>query len=298
MNQVVSCFVNEFSKSDGYREQLRRTFHVDALNGHHVSIGLTCTLRIENFFFTNYATSVQSESTPGSNYIGCDDGKIRYVVDMCIGKVLHRDTNYVCRNIYKYDDNVHMKKNIATTLRKHTLNSLTIAKSESMYPDSSKEIEPRQTKYGYLTIVDDVLFKLFQQFDVLLQPQLTLKNLEEKKDSLFSDIIHNTIYSLLETPHLDIPNDLYTSVLYPVFRIYVRTILNEMRIKVCDAFNVKKKMAHRKQVLLEEIHRSPAKRTKLSPCNDNSVCATAEPSCTTVSSVNPPSTDDDNTCAT
>ena len=57
-------------------------------------------------------------------------------------------------------------------------------------------------------------------------------------------------------------------------------------------------MAHRKQVLLEEVHRSLAKRAKLSPCNDNLVCARTEPSCTTVSSVTPPSTDDDNISAT
>ena len=100
---------------------------------------------------------------------------------------------------------------------------------------------------------------------------LTTRNLQDRKDGLFHNIIENTMDSLLEDSDVDIPCDITPPILYEVFRIYVRTCLNEMRIKVFDQLKVKKKLAHRKQVLLDEANPTPdAKRFKggHSDCNE------------------------------
>ena len=270
INLTVSQYVNQYSQSEDYQNHLRWLFQAKTLHEHHVSIGLNCILRIQDLFFhTSASTSTEEpqhiDPQPG------DAAKVRYVAGMCVGKVIYRNTQYVCRNIYKEDPQVHQRKSAVMVLRNHIVTSITIAKSETTYPDSLSEIIHKQTKYGHLTIVDDTLFRIFSAFDSLLQPHFTTRNLQDRKDGLFHSIIENTMDSLLEDSDVDIPCDITPPILYEVFRIYVRTCLNEMRIKVCDQLKVKKKLAHRKQVLLDEANPTPdAKRFKgaHSACNE------------------------------
>ena len=63
---------------------------------------------------------------------------------------------------------------------------------------------------------------------------------------------------------VDIPNDMDVNMLRPIFRTYLKVCLKEMGLRLVSAMQVKTKLVHRKQVMLDEtIDPNPEKRVRL-----------------------------------
>ena len=253
INSAVHQFVHVFSTSDEFMDNLKQLFGVNSLEEHHLSVGVSCLLKLQDFFYHNMSqTPTHMNSQQRSNINAPSEAKIRYVGGMCVAKVLYKDTTYHCSNIHKDSTAANNKKKIVMTLLKHTYTSMTIAQKETERPDTLSEISHRLRKFGHLTIVDDTLLNIFVELDRLLYPQLTSHNLTSKRNDLFHEIIDNCIDSIFTESDLIIPPELTPQILYPVFCRYVKVSMKEFGFRIMSSHNVSRKLAHRKQVLLEE----------------------------------------------
>ena len=155
------------------------------------------------------------------------------------------------------------------SLKKHVYNSLLIAKLESQKPDTLSEIIHRQTPYGHLIIIDDCLFALFEEFDKRIYPYLNVETLTKYQRNFFSSVFSSAMDSMFVDNDICCPSDITHTVLYAPFCKYLRVSMKELGLRIMEQQKANKKLAHRKQVLLEEaaavLH--PAKRPKLSSCD-------------------------------
>ena len=178
---------------------------------------------------------------------------------MCVGRVLHQTTQYLCNDL---SWTLQLPKNDTQwdSLRNIFYNSIVIAKLESKSPETLFEIIHRQTKYGHLTIIDDELLKLFLEFDRQIHPQLT------SQEVFLLTILTNAMDSVFIDTYTCITTDLSAEVLHASFRKYPRVCLKELGIRISQQHQIKKKLAHRKQVLLEEVAGlPPTKKQKTIP---------------------------------
>ena len=158
------------------------------------------------------------------------------------------------------------KRHKVRVLKKHIYNSIVIAKLESKSPETLSEIIHRQTKYGHLTIIDDELLKLFLEFDRQIYPHLTSQEVFLLKDSFFQTILTNAMDSVFIDTYTCITTDLSADVLHAPLSKYLRVCLKELGIRISQQHQIKKKLAHRKQVLLEEVTGlPPTKKQKTIP---------------------------------
>ena len=259
-NSTVNLFLNQYGKSEEFYEHLKDLSNSQELRQSHLYLGIQILLAVQNKFFE---TMPDHQPNVHSSFIAQDtgDAKLRYVGGMCVGKVIYRDTQFICCNVLKMDEYVNKKKKTVMALRKHLYNSITIAQNETTYPDSLSEIIHRQTQYGHLTIIDDPLFIFFKELQQFITPLLTPQNLHQHKQDLFCEIMKNALESIDKT--ITPPAGLNIDDLSPVITKYIRTCLKEMGLRLQESCQVKKKMAHRKQVLLEEVVGSPAKKSKV-----------------------------------
>ena len=170
---------------------------------------------------------------------------------MCVGRVLHQTTQYLCHNL-ELNPTVTKKRSTVRVLKKHIYNSIVIAKLLKS-PETLSEIIHRQTKYGHLTIIDDELLKLFLEFDRQIYPHLTSQEVFLLKDSFFQIILTNAMDSVFIDTYTCITTDLSADVLHAPFCKYLRVCLKELGIRISQQHQIKKKLVHRKQVLLEEV---------------------------------------------
>ena len=159
--------------------------------------------------------------------IGCD-AKIRYVAGMYVGRVIYKECDFVCRNIHTNDTNkVKQKRDLVCSLKKHVYNTIHIAQFETSQPLSLTEIVHRQSKYGYLTIVDDRLFQLFKEFDNHLHPHLNINTMCFNDDKFFDALLNNTLHDVMtETDVCGYCPDFSASLFRPVFAKYLHVCLN------------------------------------------------------------------------
>lgn len=258
ITSAIHEYINIFSKTTEFRTSLKHLFGVHELCQSHLSIGIDAILRISDIYFSH--TAQQQEQSTCTPHVLTVSGqaKVRYVAGMCVGRVLNSKSEYVCRNIHKATKKMEDNKQIVMVLKNHLYNSILIAKCETQYPETLQEIVHRQSKYGHLTIVDDNLLDIFIEFDRHIFPQLTSYWLHRERDALFTTILNDTLDSLITDCDIYIPVDITSSVLLPILSKYLKTCLKEMGVRLVEALDAKKKMAHRKQVLLEEPTTAPS----------------------------------------
>ena len=246
-NNCVKLFLNDFDKSGEFHDQMKELLHTTELCKD------TCTLESSAWSVSKIIfESVSHLSDPSTQ---CDEAfqgnsglpKLHYIAGMCVGRVLYRRTQMVCRNILSSTPSLQQNKDFVIALRKHTFTSLTIARNETSHPDSLDELVYHQTKYGHLMIVDDALFHAFVELQKIVTPLLTPENLHQQQQQLFSHIMDCSQH------WLPLPHDLTIADMRPVIEIYVHTCLKEMGARLEKRHQVMKKLAHRKQVLLEEV---------------------------------------------
>ena len=272
-NTIVNAFLNAYGQSSEFHDDLKEVFSCPDINKTHLYIGVQILIKVQNKFFENDSdqpsTSVSEtfeEPSPSGH------PKLRYIAGMCVGRVLHRDTQFICRNILKMNPTVDHTKQRILQIRKHLYNSSTIAMNETSLPESLTEITSRQTKYGHLTIVSDSLFSVFIELQKFILPLLNSQRLKNEKCNLFVSILDETMEHL--TNNIPLPDGLLPSHLRPVLIIFLKTCLKEMGGRLQKACKVKKKLAHRKQVLLEEHCKDGTnKRLKLSDSTASSTSA-------------------------
>ena len=104
INVTIHQFVSVFSVSMELKEALKSMLSVENLEEHHLSVGINSILHIQDIYCHTRAdqddVNVDERQTllPPANEV-----KVRYVSGMCVGKALHKHTQYVCRNIYESD---------------------------------------------------------------------------------------------------------------------------------------------------------------------------------------------------
>ena len=247
---------------------------------------MSALLAIQDLYFACRAKVDNPTDTAPSTVnipaIGCD-AKIRYVAGMCVGRVIYKECDFVCHNIHTDDTKVKQKRDLVCSLKKHVYNTIHIAQCETSHPLSLTEIVHRQSKYGHLTIVDDRLFQLFKEFDNHLHPHLNMNTMRFNDDKFFDALLSNTLHDVMtETDVCMYCQDLSASLLRPVFAKYLRVCLKELGIRITNTPNIKKKLAHKKQALLDECTVPKLKKidTQLTVANKPSlpqaVSATAE----------------------
>ena len=257
INNAVHDFTHVFPQTDEFKSSVASLFGIPIhyIEQHHHSLSITALLRIQDLYFHTRAVTHQTDDLASNSLcipaMG-SDSKVRYVAGMCVGRVIHKECEFLCRNIHTESDQLSKKRLLVMTLRKHLYNTIHIAQSESSYPESLLEITHRQSKYGHLTIVDDLLFTQFKEFDRHLHPHLTVNALRFHDDHLFSTLLNNTMDDMFTESNVNIPECFTFDILKPVFSKYLRVCLKELGVRITSKLNVKKKMAHRKQVLLEE----------------------------------------------
>ena len=263
INSVVFKFIQQYRRSDDFTQHLLIMFNCEKLENPHISVGVSMLLRIQDYYFAHSTNTAQQQSVIVQEPYSQNRSKVRYIGGMCIGRILSKYTNYVCDNCHKDSEEVHKKKSTISKLQHHIFNTLTIAKDESQCIDTLEEIIHRQYKYGHLTIIDDHLFNMFLQLDRIIHDIMSTNTWYKEKDNFFQYLMSCSLDELykLKDPiyeHLD------AFTMRPVFAIYLRTCLKEMGYRIAQTFKVKKKLAHRKQVMLEENNMVPMSSRVLS----------------------------------
>ena len=270
-NKIVQEYLHKFTSTEEFQQQLQMAFCGGKITEAIQSIAIAAVLYMKDFFFNHLANSSTKTTAPTTqcSLTGGELAKIRYVGGMCVGQVLHRNTDYVCRNIHKDMAKVNERKDLINQLTNHTYNTLTIAQSESNQPSSLTEIAHRQTPYGHLTIVDDELFNIFKDFHIILQPKLDAKMFQSSHS--FRTILDDCITTLLGLENIS-PTLMSLSILYPILTKYMRTCVKEMGLRVVHE-HVQWKLAHRKQVIVEEAEGKGQKR----PLHEESTSSSQPP---------------------
>ena len=250
-NASVNLFLNVYGNSPEFHDLLKTTFACTVLQQSHMYIGMQSLIFVQNSYYQCVSSSSPHDEDDETHFVaqGSGDGKLRYLAGMCVGKVLYRDTQFVCRNVMKDDVTVTTKKESIAALRKHLFNSKEMAINETEYPESLNELRHRQTQFGHLTFLNDCFFFFFKELQQLVLPLLNTHNLMKYKCLLFSEIMQNILSS---ASHLGVPEGLTIEQLTPVIEKYVKVCLKEMGMRVEKKCQISKKLAHRKQVLLEE----------------------------------------------
>ena len=257
INQVIQEYTTNISQTEDFKNSISGLFalSISIIEQHHFSAGITGLLRVQNLFFETVSHEAQNFSMENaSSQSSTPDCNIRYVSGMCVGRILYSASEYVCRNIHVDNNKLREKKELVCVLKKHLYNTLHIAGSESQFPQTLTEISHRQYKFGHLTIVDDHLSLIFKEFDRLLIPNLTAAKLNHHYGDMFGVLLNCTMDTMFTEGNVTIPEDLTWRILKPILAKYLRVCLKELGLRITSDLNVKKKLAHRKQVLLEESH--------------------------------------------
>ena len=163
---------------------------------------------------------------------------------MCVGRVIYKECNFVCRNIHTNDTKVKQKRDLVFSLKKHVYNIIHFAQCETSQPLSLTEIVHRQSKYGHLSIVDDRLFQLFKEFDNHLHLHLNINTMCFNDDKFFDALLSNTLHDVMaETDVCRSCPDFSSSLLWPVFAKYLHVCLKEPGIRITNTLNIKKKVS-------------------------------------------------------
>ena len=155
-------------------------------------------------------------------------------------------TCYLCDHFHEDSRGGKNEKATVRALQLYLYNTLTIAKDESQCAHTLSEINHRQNKYGYLTIVDDSLFQMFVQVDEIIQNILSKNTWFKHKENLMLHSIEE-MYNLHEPIH----QQLNASVMWPIFESYLQTCMMEMGYRITQSLDLKKRLAHRKEIMLE-----------------------------------------------
>ena len=262
---LITAFLYGFGDSSEYRTLLMQLFHKNDLDDVHVSIGFRSMLRIIDLLSSaqckDSATSHQ-QPQPQKELSPSQRSKLHYVGGMCVGKVVHHYSEYVCSNLHKANNILQCRKSALSALKGHIHNTLSIAEEESDLPETLQEIIYRQTKYGHLTVIDDTMFAIFAEFDSILHKHLTMWNLHENKHDFFKHIFDTSTTEMFLSNEVFIPSHLTRKIMQPVLCKYVKVCLKEFGIRW--NMQVAKKISHRKQVMVEEAVESAPKKLCLS----------------------------------
>ena len=262
-NHIISQYLHQFPITQGYQHHLKTVFSTTKITEAHHSLGLTSLLHMKDFYFHNMSQKSSTEVTATHSHPLCEAtlAKIRYVGGMCVGRVISAYSDYVCRNIHRNSTAVEEKKQVIRVLSNHIFTTLTIAHNESNNPSSLQEIVSRQSPFGHLTIVDDRLFEIFTQFHRLIMPSLHASKFQER--SAFKNILDTSLESLLTTEDFGSPL-LSHNILRPILTKYLKTCVKEMGLRISHS-HAKRKMAHRKQVIVEEASKGTSVVTTTEP---------------------------------
>ena len=281
INDIVHQYLHSFPTTDLFQTQVKHTFNINRPSECHQSIIMTSLLRMQDAYFADAAQQAcEAEQNEPIQMTDSNLAKVRYVAGMCVGRVLHLYTDYVCRNVHAPNRNVDDKKNIIFQLSKHLYDTHTIAEMETSYPASLHEIAYRKNIYGHLTIVDDQLFNVFLKFHQLFHSWLTPRSL--KSTEAFHDILTNAMEVIMENEAFP-PSLRSTLVLVPILTKYLKVDMKELGTRIASQHTTRK-LAHGKQVIVEEASGGPSKtvRTELPSTSSGSI----DP--TTPTSNNPP----------
>ena len=236
-------------------------------------------LRVQDYFFHQSSHTTPQNIVSQTHNYDQQPAKIRYIAGMCVGRALASSISYVCEHCHDESALVNEHKQRVRSLQGSLYNTLTIAKEETAHPASLLEIEHRQFKYGHLTIVNDDLFSIFIQYDKIVHQNISTKWSAEDKHNFFNTVFHSCVTELYQdtSPILEVLN---SKVMRPPLLTYLRTCYKEIGLRINSAYSACKKLAHRKQVLLEEanVHASssqtshpPVQSTTSTAVNDSSI---------------------------
>ena len=237
-NTIVNGFLSEYGQSRDFHQDLEQLFSCSELTKTHLYIGVQIMIKVQNKFFETDTPQPSPEIAHFEEPASSGHAKLRYIAGMCVGRVLHRDTQFICRNILKTNPSVDKTKERLTQIRRHIYNSSTIAINETTLPESLTEITTRQTKYGHLTIVSDSLFRIFIELQKFILPLLTARRLNNDKCKLFFTILDESLEYV--TNHMVLSNGLTSSHLKPVIIVFLKTCLKEMGGRLHKACKVEK----------------------------------------------------------
>ena len=264
INVAVSSICNNFSKSVHFFDSITSTFQIPEMTELHLSIGVNALLKVQDIFYLHLSRTNKPAEEDVAPYMvsGVNMAKIRYVGGMCVGKVIYRNTGFVCRNAHKDIPDLLTTKRTIQTLKGHIFSTPFIAADETKYPDSLSEINHRQTKYGHLTIIDDTLLDLFVEFERALMPYLSCQSIAKYHDTLFTStfqLVKNYMETIIYPNYTD---SISWGSLEQAFKIYLKVCLKELGNKVVREKAIDKKLSHRKQVMLDEHNENPSKKPR------------------------------------
>ena len=109
---------------------------------------------------------------------------------------------------------------------------------------------------------------LFVTFEIYIHTYIPIwaETVQKERDSLFVKVFDDIMDmdSLVMDSNVYIPPDMDVNMLRPIFRTYLKVCLTEMGLRLVSAMQVKKKLVHRKQLMLDEtIRPNPEKRVRL-----------------------------------
>ena len=129
-NKANGCFLNNFGRSQEFQEELNNLVKTKVLSKAHMYIDIQLLIRKQNECKRSLSTSPH-HSTPASedsSALGIGNANVRYVAGVNVGRVLHEETQHVCRNIFSTPPDLQHRKNFETRLRNDLYASLSIAK--------------------------------------------------------------------------------------------------------------------------------------------------------------------------
>ena len=111
-NSCMSAFLNNFGRSEEFQELLRNLVRSEALSKAHKYIGVQLLILVQNGFLESLSTSSHHPTphSPDSSAIVSGGTKVRYVAGMCVCRVPHKETQYICRNIFSTSPDLQQGK--------------------------------------------------------------------------------------------------------------------------------------------------------------------------------------------
>ena len=240
------------------------------------------------FEIRKYILAKQIQTLPVSNnsftqrsVTAASDARIRYIAGYCVCKLKQKYSKTKSSHMYKLDKhsmNIYKES-------QHILNLLENMKVEEEYAllntvnlNSMQDICRRQYTNHSLIVVSDEVHVFFKNLTEKCLSFLVEKTLNKIGSSLFEYVrteLINDINLLQQFKQAacveeseNINHELYITVYNGIIKLFLMVMINQFRKDVKENLNVKKKMAHRKEVRVN---------VKRKDKNNNDQAATKEP---------------------
>jgi len=214
--------------------------------------------------------------------------RVRYVGGYCIAKLHYKYLQKKRSTMYQ-TDKADMFQEAVTSA--NILDSLRVQEQDTSMPETMLDISRRQNQNRSLTNIPDSLYHFYCSITEQSLKLLVDENLKKHGENMFEyskntlvenkNLYHQFYTAVKDSSQktVDIFNRIidnqdfekHIHIIYTkLIKIFLMVMINQFRKDILDNFQIKKKMSHRKQILVSTKGKGEKKPGKKKPCKKSS----------------------------